>query len=329
VLDIKYPVENGIVRNWDDMELIWDYTFGEKLCIDTTQHKISLTEAPLNPMENREKMISTMFEKYGFKAACVNVQAMLCLFAQGATTGVVVDCGDGVSHACAVYDGYVPEHLTRRLDIAGRHITRYLIKLLLLRGYAFNRTADFHTVQELKEKLCYVAYDPIEERRIAQETTVLEEQYKLPDNRVIRVGRERFECAEALFDPSLVDVESDGLSAMVFNMIQDAEIDCRAAYYKSIVLSGGSTMYPGLPTRLERDLKDMYLKKVLKGNVKRLAKLKLRIEDPPRRKNMVFLGAAVIADIMKNREETWFKKSEYDEHGVNLLRRKPGAMGRR
>ena len=78
---------------------------------------------------------------------------------QGLMTGVVVDTGDGVTHVVPVFDGFVPQHLIRRLDVAGRHITQYLIKLLMLRGYAFNRTADFETVRQIKEKLCYVACD--------------------------------------------------------------------------------------------------------------------------------------------------------------------------
>lgn len=92
-------------------------------------------------------------------------------------TGVVVDIGDGVTHICPVYEGYALPHLTRRLDIAGRDITRYLIKLLLLRGYAFNHSADFETVRMLKEKLCYCAYDVEQEERLATETTYLTESY--------------------------------------------------------------------------------------------------------------------------------------------------------
>ena len=78
---------------------------------------------------------------------------------QGLLTGVVVDTGDGVTHVVPVWDGFVPQNLIRRLDVAGRHITQYLIKLLLLRGYAFNRTADFDIVRQIKEKFCYVALD--------------------------------------------------------------------------------------------------------------------------------------------------------------------------
>lgn len=99
----------------------------------------------------------------------------------GLTTGVVVDSGDGVTHIVPVYDGFALPHLTRRLDIAGRDVTRYLIKLLLMRGYAFNRTADFETVREIKEKLCYVSYDLELDTRLAEETTVLVESYTVSE----------------------------------------------------------------------------------------------------------------------------------------------------
>jgi hypothetical protein len=96
---------------------------------------------------------------------------------------------------------------------------------------------------------------------------------------------------------------------------RSADIDLRPAFYKHIVLSGGSTMYPGLPSRLEKEMKELYLSHVLKGDKNRLAKFKLRIEDPPRRKHMVFLGGSVLADIMKDRPEFWISKAEWAEHG--------------
>jgi actin-related protein 2 len=303
------------------MEALWDYTFYEKLKINPEEKKMMLTEAPLNPKKNREKTIEIMFEKYGFDAVHQAIQAMLTLYAQGLLTGVVVDTGDGVTHVVPVYEGFVPQHLISRLDVAGRHITKYMIKLLLLRGYAFNRTADFETIRRVKEDLCYVAHDIEQERKLALETTVLVEKYRLPDGRVIKVGRERFEAPEALFTPSLIDVEGDGMADMVYNMIQKADMDCRADFYKHIVLSGGSSMYPGLPTRLEKDIRAKYLQGVLKGDKSRLNRLKLRIEDPPRRRNMVFLGASVLGDIMRDRDDFWITKSEWEESGPAILKK--------
>lgn len=320
-LECTYPVEEGIVKNWEDMHHLWNYTFYEKLGIQPSDYKILLTEPPMNPLNNRKNLVTSMFETYGFDQVNCSIQAMLTLYAQGLFTGVVLDSGDGVSHVVPVYDGYVPTNLIKRLNVAGRHITSYLIKLLLLRGYAFNRTADFETVRQIKEKFCYAAYDIAQERRLALETTVLEESYTLPDGRVIKIGRERFEACEAMFNPDLIDVESKhgGIAEMVFRMIQEADIDTRSQYYKHIVLSGGSSMYPGLPSRLEKDITDLYLKEVLNGDETRLRKFKLRIEDPPRRKHMVFLGGSVLADIMKEREEFWMSKADFMESGVDAL----------
>ncbi|VDN11792.1 unnamed protein product [Dibothriocephalus latus] len=251
---------------------LYDYTFGPtKLNVDTRHAKILLTEPPFNPLQNRKKMYSVMFEKYGFNAVHIAIQATLTLYAQGLMTGVVVDSGDGVTHICPVYSGHTMTHLTKRLDVAGRDITRYLIKLLLLRGYAFNQTADFETIRQMKEKLCYVAYDLQQEQSLALDTTVLVKKYTLPDGRVIKVGGEQFGAPEALFQPNLIDNESPGISEMLFSTIQSAPIDTRAEFYKYIVLSGGSTMYPGLPSRLEKEVKQLYTQNVLKGDPKGLA----------------------------------------------------------
>jgi len=281
-----------------------------------------LTEPPLNPTKNRELFLKYMFETYGFSAVKVSIQAVLVLYAQGLLTGVVLDSGDGVTHIVPVWEGICPPLLIKRLNVAGRHITRYLIKLLQVRGYAFNRTADFETVRQIKEKLCYVGYDLEVEKRLALETTVLIQKYELPDGRIIKLGSERFEAPEVLFNPHLLDLEEAGAAEMLFNMIQEADMDLRSAFYKHIVLSGGSTMYPGLPSRLEKEIKDFYLARVLKGDEKRMAKFKLRIEDPPRRKHMVFLGGSVLADIMKDKDEFWISKAEWSEFGENIIGKK-------
>jgi len=322
MLECSYPVSEGIVKNWEDMKHLYNYTFFEKMAIDPKDHAILLTEPPMNPLQNQKEMLKTMFEYYGFQKAKVQVQAMLVLYAQGLLSGVVVDSGDGVTHLVPVWEGIVPPTLIKRLNVAGRHITDYLIKLLQVRGYNFNKTADKETVRQIKEQLCFVGYDLDVERKLALETCVLVKEYKLPDGRVIKLAQERYEAPEVLFQPGLIDVEQPGMHEQLFNLIQEADIDLRSAFYQHIVLSGGSTMYPGLPSRLEKEIRDLYLKKVLKGKEEGLSKFKLRIEDPPRRKHMVFLGGSVLADIMKDRPEFWISKKEWEEHGERIIGKK-------
>lgn len=314
-LQITYPVTNGIIKSWTDMEHLWRYTL-KKMNVDPRECSVLLTEAPLNPKINRKKMLGTMFNTFGFKRCHVATQAVLTLYAQGITTGVVMDSGDGVTHIVPVYDGMVLDDLTKRIDIAGRNITQYLLDLLANRGYAFNRTADFDTVREIKEKCCYVGYDLALEEKLSKETTVLVETFTLPDGRVVKVGRERFQAPEALFQPKLLDMESEGIHEGLFNVIQNSATDLRRSFYEHIVLSGGTSMYPGLPTRLEKEMKLLYAERVSAQN---LCKLKLNIEDPPRRKHFVWMGGAVLADVGKDKDEFWITKQQWDEQGPDRI----------
>lgn len=321
-LDIKYPMDNGIVRNWEDMEHLWDYSFYNKLKRhDFHDDKILLTEAPLNPLKNREKMVDTMFSKYGFGGVYVAIQAVLALYAQGLSSGVVVDSGDGVTHIVPVYESVVLNHLIKRIDIAGRDITRQLINLLLRRGYAFNRSADFETVRQIKEKFCYISYDLDFDKKLTTDTTVLMDKYELPDGRVINIGPERYLAPECLFQPYLVDSEAPGMAEAVFETVQRADLDIRSTLYNGIVLSGGTSMYPGLPSRLEKEIKQLWLAKVLNGDPTRLGNFKLKIDDPPRRRHMVFLGGAVLANVMADKEHLWITKQEWDEQGPRVLQK--------
>ncbi|CAF1046322.1 unnamed protein product [Didymodactylos carnosus] len=318
MLDIHYPVENGIVHDWDDMKHIYNYLFGpKKMNIDPKDCKILLTEAPLNPVKNRAKMLEVMLDQFHFSEVSLAYQAILTLYAQGILTGVVVDIGDGVTHICPVIDGYCLQNSIARLNIAGRDITRYLIKLLLLRGYVFNQSADFDTVQQIKEKLCYVAHDLNEERQLALDTTVLVESYTLPDGRTIKLSGERFEAPEVLFRPSLLGMEVKGVAELVFKVINSAQIDDRKKLYKQIVLSGGTTMYPGFGTRLERELEQLYHERIQKGDPEKSPKNVIRIEAPPRRKNMVFLGGAVYANLVKDTPVQWISRNDYHEQGAD------------
>lgn len=315
-LEITYPLENGIVKNWKDMKILWDYTFKDTLKISCSEHRILLTEPPSNPADNRKKMYEHMFDQYGFDGAMVAIQAVLVLYAQGLLTGVVLDSGDGVSHVIPVFEGYGLPNIVQRLNVAGRHVTQQLINLLHLRGYALNRSADFDTARQIKEKLCYVGFDLDVERKLALETTNLVQPFQLPDGRIIKVGRERFEASEVLFNPSLTGVEGKGLHEILFDAINKADMDLRPEFYKHIVLSGGTTMFAGLPSRLEKDVKQLWVDRVAGGDSSRLNKFKLKIEDPPRRKNMVFLGGSVLADIMKEQDDFWLSKATWQEKGA-------------
>merc|ERR1719150_2435120 len=213
---LEYPIKHGIITSWDDMEKIWDHTFQNELRVDPEEHPVLLTEAPRNPKSNREKMVTAMFETFNTPSFYVAVQAVLSLYSSGRTTGIVLDCGDGVSHTVPIFEGYCLPHAVGRLDLAGRDLTENLMRILVKRGYSFTTSAEKEIVRDIKEQLSYVALNYNEELEKAETSSDIERDYELPDGQIITVGAERFRCAEVLFQPNLIGKESMGIHQLLF-----------------------------------------------------------------------------------------------------------------
>lgn len=134
VLKLSYPIESGIVTDWSQMEKIWEYCLTNELGVDASECNVFLTEAPMNPKANREMMTKLMFETFQVTGMYVAIQAVMSLYANGRTTGCVVDSGDGVTQTVSVYEGFSIPHAVHKSSIAGRAITDHLVNLLTADG---------------------------------------------------------------------------------------------------------------------------------------------------------------------------------------------------
>lgn len=192
LLKIRYPLEHGIVTDWDDMEKIWHYVYENELKTQPEDHPVLLTEPPLNPRRNRDIAAQIMFETFNVPALHLSIQAVLSLYASGRTTGVVLDSGDGVSHAVPVFEGFAIPNSIRRIDVAGRDVTEQLQTLLRKNGIIMHTSAEKEVVRLIKEKVCYVSLDPKREEKDWMATYRKIDSnapdFVLPDGHRIKVG---------------------------------------------------------------------------------------------------------------------------------------------
>ncbi|KAE9420770.1 hypothetical protein Angca_003978 [Angiostrongylus cantonensis] len=307
LLTLKYPMEHGIVTDWNDMEKVWQYIYSqEQMNIFPEEHPVLLTEAPLNPMKHKEKAAEIFFESFNVPALHIQMQAVLSLYSSGRTTGVVLDSGDGVTHVVPIYEGFAVDHAIGRMDVAGRDVTRWLRLLLRKEGTDLHRTSEFEIVREIKEKACYLATNVVKEEANENDKYM----YPLPDGSRLEIGASRFRAPEVLFRPELIGEEWPGIAHLVNDAIRKCDMDVRKTLYGSIILSGGSTLFQGFGDRLLSEMRRLSPQDT-----------KVRITAPQERLYSTWIGGSILASLDTFRK-LWVSKKEYEDEGKKILHRK-------
>lgn len=307
-LQLRRPIDHGIVKNWDDMELIWDHVFKEKLKLkDVDEHPVLITEAPLNPKSNRDRISELLFESFGVQALYVANPAVLSLYASGKTTGCVLECGDGYSCSVPVYEGYTLKSSIKRLDLGGRDLTEQLqLQLRKSTGLNLTTSGEMELVRLIKEKSCYVATDPVAEEDMCDfEGDQMGLKFKLPDGNSITLNKDRFQVPEILFQSTEISSELNGVPEIIWQTVSKVDIDLRSQLWSQILLSGGTTMLKGFGNRLVQELDKL--------NQKRS---KVKIWAPPERKYTSWIGGSILAELSTFQKILVTKSQWQEDHGV-------------
>ena len=280
------------------------------------EQPVLLTESLRNvfiPKLNREKPTQIMFETFKTPAMYVANRAVLSLYASGRVTGVSCRSGHGVTHAAPVYEGYALPHAALFVNIAGSDLTDYLEKVLHEKGCSFTSKVEQEIACDMKEKLCYVALDYEQESQAYASGSSMEKSYKLPDGRKVNIGHECFQCPESLFQPSIagLDPKTHGIHEACNLSISKCDVDISTKLlYCNIVLSGGSTLFPGITDRIQKEITSLTP-----------STTRVKVSAVPERKFYPWIGGSVVSSL-STFQQMWITKQEYDENGPAIVHRK-------
>eukprot|EP01084_Bolivina_argentea_P021864 40642_1 len=349
-LSYLYPIQHGIVTNWQAMERYWHHIFYNELRIAPQEHNVLHTEIPLNSKSDRETLTQIMFETFQVPKLYISIAGVLALYAAGRTTGIVLDIGHTQTHTIPIKDGYYISDAVRKLNMGGKDITEYLMQLLKKRGYYLTTMAEQEIVRDIKEKLSYV--ENYQENILCES----EKKYELPDGQIITVGYERYQAPEMLFDPNLSKQELlhpdindiqvkklfvdgyirkynsgllhegvmdllerftckyshiDGVHDMLLKSIMKCnDINFRKQLFENIVICGGSSMFSNLEIRLENEMKRLDLE----NNV-------IQVIAQQERKYSAWIGGSILISL-PSFNEMWITNTEYDQVGPSIVYRK-------
>ena len=317
-IDQIRPIENGIIVNWEEMEKIWHHLLFKELCKMPEHHNIILTDAPSDDEKYtekqkekcREKMVEIFFEKFNIPGLFISMTSLMSMYASGHTAGIVVDSGETMTNFVPVFEGFAFPNAIIRREIGGRIITTFLQKILEeKRCNITNVPSLFQKINDIKEKYCYVAYDYDNEIRECEGS---ETRIKLPDGQELNLGVDKLKCPESLFKPSFVEKNFGGIHEECYTSIQKTDTEIRKDLYSNIVLSGGNTLFQGLPERLSKEIQKLTPSAVSN---------KVKVVAMAERKYATWIGASIFSSL-STFQCMWITKAEYLENKAQIVHEK-------
>lgn len=298
-LSFNFPIQRGIIENYDLMERVWHHSFYETLSVSPNENPVFLTEPQMNPKFNREKIAQIMFESFNVPSLYIGKQAPLSLYTASRTTGLVVESGHGVTCISPIQDGYSINSAVSRLNFGGSDLTDYLRALLTEVGFYAEDYADREIVREIKETCCRVGS---EEDPIAR--------YRLPDGEFIVLKSQVTRCPELIFAPGDWGSDQLGLSELIYSSVSGCAANLRRELYRNILLTGGNNLFPGITDRVISEVS----KKVPNS-------VRVEVVDITDKQASAWMGGSILCSL-EGFQSMWVSRDEYEESGETILHQK-------
>ncbi|KAF9421675.1 hypothetical protein HW555_002356 [Spodoptera exigua] len=310
ISNLVYPVKEGLVEDWDEMEKLWHHVFYKGLHVPPESSKVMHSVNPLTSKNDYGRMAEILFEIFAIDSLYIAQSPALVLNAYGKTSGVVWECGHSCSYVAPVFEGFPLKHATFTSPMTGNMLTKRLQGLMFKSGYSLTTPFEIDLLEKFKKEKCHVSENCDKE---LAESSGYDSKIRcdLPDGQHILLGEERFLCPEVLFKPELEQLKCKNIVELICHSIDTCDLDYRAMFYKNIVCSGGTSMTPGLVARLKKEL-TQYLKKSSRD-------IRANVEAIPVRQFATWVGGSMLASL-PNLKGFWMTKEHYGDSGSDLAK---------
>ena len=309
ILQLCRPITKGEITDYKTMELIWKHIFYNELLTETKTHSVIVTEAPFASYENKKNMAEVLFEHLGVESLYITNTSTLSLYANGKTTGTVVDIGYQTTSFVPIYEGFILNHAVTKVDTGGKDLTDYFCHIIGQRpgNDKFTNEGQKSMINELKEKICEVAEDYDSQVKKCLDSKK-EEIYSLPDGSKVRISQEKYQCPELLFQPQFFQRDHYGLHEQTFKSIKRCDDDIEKDLFQNVILCGGSSLFLKIRKKFEKELQSL----APTGKT-------VKVIAPPERKFSAWLGGSILSSMKNFKAAMFVSKKEYNENGYGII----------
>ena len=303
---LVHPIQKTKIIEWDDYELFLDNLFKNELKIKIEEYGIFITEPPLTLKSSREQLTELLFEKFNAPYIFITNGAVLSSYGAFKYSGFVLDCGYDISTVVPVSNGYPYSSCIQTIDVGGKDVSEFLIKMLINKGYDEKKIKK--NIKYIKERYCFVENEKNNKKNNNEIMKV-----NLPDGTEINLEKEKYLCTEVLFHPEMINKTVGGIQNTVCSSISAIDHYTKNKFEgNNLIIAGGSTLFDGFSERLGMEIGKYYGGKY---------KDRMNVITIKERNNLQWIGASTYS-LMQIFKGLCTTREEYDNYGPSAVHNK-------